>query len=357
MSAIQMFDAILVSTTTTGTGAKTLGSPITGFFDATVIPDGTPVYYDIYAVDGSGTPTGDREIGLAVISSTGTVLTTSAVIRSTNSNAAVSFAAGTKYITISVIPSVAAQRSLVAALGAIRGLEQVYSSTTALIINAGSLAINGKWLTLAQTTYTSASTMKDLNNATVTLGASKCYHLYAYDNSGTLEIRVQDWSDGTWGGNPTFDSDLDYWKSPSAAGAAARRIGKFWTNASNQIMYFWMTHVDRRFRKVNGVRNYVTLVNAGNATSYTAVTITPYITGDDAEFMVQLSGVNSASPAQAFLSVDGGTMDVAFVQNVTASANNFVPGQFTIPNTGSLKYKANASGTVTVALSGVGLNV
>lgn len=93
------------TTTTTGTGALTLAGAVTGFraFSAAMSVADT-CRYGIEAVDGSGNPTGDWETGFGTYSGANT-LTRTTVARSSNSDAAVSFAAGTKRVFMGPIAS------------------------------------------------------------------------------------------------------------------------------------------------------------------------------------------------------------------------------------------------------------
>lgn len=91
-------DRVKETTTSTGTGAITLAAAITGFrrFSAVCSVNDT-VYYCIQAVDGSGVPTGDWEVGLGTYSAANT-LTRTTILASSNANAAVNFGAGTKQV-------------------------------------------------------------------------------------------------------------------------------------------------------------------------------------------------------------------------------------------------------------------
>lgn len=95
--ALAYADRVLETTTSTGTGALTLGGALTGyqaFSDALTNAD--TVYYSVFAVDGSGNPSGDWETGLGTYSS-GT-LTRTTVQDSSNAGSAVDFSAGTKWV-------------------------------------------------------------------------------------------------------------------------------------------------------------------------------------------------------------------------------------------------------------------
>lgn len=92
-------DRIVETTTGTGTGALTLAGAVAGYRDFdSVMNTADTCYYAIEAVDSDGIPTGAWETGLGTFNSTGPTLTRTSVHFSSNSNAAVSFAAGTKRV-------------------------------------------------------------------------------------------------------------------------------------------------------------------------------------------------------------------------------------------------------------------
>jgi hypothetical protein len=95
-------DFVLETTTSTGTGALTLAGAVTGFSAfSSWMSVGDTCFYVVRAVDSNGTPTGDVEAGLGTYSATNT-LTRTSPRRSSNGGAAVSFAAGTKQVMLSV---------------------------------------------------------------------------------------------------------------------------------------------------------------------------------------------------------------------------------------------------------------
>lgn len=96
-------DRVLESTTTTGSGALSLAGALAGFrpFSAVCATSDT-VWYSLWAVDGSGNPTGAYEAGLGTYSAANQ-LTRTTVLVSSNANNAVSLAAGTKYVAISAL--------------------------------------------------------------------------------------------------------------------------------------------------------------------------------------------------------------------------------------------------------------
>ena len=96
-------DRVLETSTTTGTGAFALSAAVTGFrrFSAVCATSDTCPYY-IETVDVGGSPTGEWETGIGTYSAANT-LTRTTVLASSNANAAVNFAAGTKRVAISLL--------------------------------------------------------------------------------------------------------------------------------------------------------------------------------------------------------------------------------------------------------------
>ena len=85
-------DRVKVTSTTTGTGAIALGSAVTGFETfAQGIGNNNETYYCIF---NQGTT--EFEVGLGTLDGSSENLTRTTVISSSNSDAAVNFAAGTK---------------------------------------------------------------------------------------------------------------------------------------------------------------------------------------------------------------------------------------------------------------------
>ena len=91
-------DRIHTTTTTTGTGTVTVSTaalrklPLSTLADATVVP---------YTIEGQGAST-EWEMGYGTVGGSGTTLTRTTVVSSSNSNNAVSFSAGTKDVFVTL---------------------------------------------------------------------------------------------------------------------------------------------------------------------------------------------------------------------------------------------------------------
>ena len=91
--ALVVKDRVQESTTTTGTGTLTLNGAVFGFQTFAIIGDGNVTYY---AITDPGT--GSWEVGIGTYTASGTTLSRTTVLESSNSGSLVNFAAGTKNV-------------------------------------------------------------------------------------------------------------------------------------------------------------------------------------------------------------------------------------------------------------------
>lgn len=97
-------DRVMETTTTTGTGNVTVSGAVTGFGTfAARLTTGDAFDYVIFAVDSSGVPSGAWETGVGTY--LGSNVFSRSVRQSSNSDALVSFAAGTKHVAITLTAS------------------------------------------------------------------------------------------------------------------------------------------------------------------------------------------------------------------------------------------------------------
>lgn len=142
-------DRILETTTTTGTGALTLAGAITGFraFSA-VCTIGDTLPYFVEALDAVGAPSGDYEYGIGTYSGVNT-LTRTTVQGSSNADAAVDFAAGSKNVGICLTMSELltrtqiAQTAAVGASGTSVDFTGILSGAKRIVIPFGGISTNG----------------------------------------------------------------------------------------------------------------------------------------------------------------------------------------------------------------------
>ena len=111
-------DRVKETTTTTGTGTITLAGAASGFQAFSVIVDGNTTYYTI--AGGS-----EFEVGIGTYTLSGTTLSRTTILESSNAGSAVNFSAGTKDVFVTY----PAERSVIAVGGG------VTSDTGAVYIN------------------------------------------------------------------------------------------------------------------------------------------------------------------------------------------------------------------------------
>jgi hypothetical protein len=95
--AFVLADRVQETTTTTGTGTVTLAGAVTGFQSFAAVGNGNSTYYTIAAQSGS-----DWEVGIGTYTSSGTTLSRSTVLSSSNSGNLVNFGAGTKSVFVTL---------------------------------------------------------------------------------------------------------------------------------------------------------------------------------------------------------------------------------------------------------------
>lgn len=86
-------DRVNETSTTTGTGTFTLAGAVTGFQSFSAIGNGNTTYYAIVLQGGS-----QWEVGIGTYTSSGTTLSRTTVLSSSNSGSLVNFSAGTKNV-------------------------------------------------------------------------------------------------------------------------------------------------------------------------------------------------------------------------------------------------------------------
>jgi hypothetical protein len=96
-------DRVKETTTTTGTGTVTLLGAATGFQSFSAIGDANSTYYTIAAQTGT-----EWEVGIGTYTSSGTTLSRTTVLSSSNSGSLVNFSAGTKDVFVTYPAGLAA---------------------------------------------------------------------------------------------------------------------------------------------------------------------------------------------------------------------------------------------------------
>jgi hypothetical protein len=100
MSGPLYYDRVMETTATTGTGTLTLLGAVAGYQSFGAVGNGNTCYYCVYDVDSNGNPNGNWEVGQGTYTSSGTTLSRTTILASSNSGAAVSFGVGTKRVIL-----------------------------------------------------------------------------------------------------------------------------------------------------------------------------------------------------------------------------------------------------------------
>lgn len=93
--ALVLADRVKETTTTTGTGTVTLLGASVGYQSFSAVGNGNSTYYTI-----AGVGTSEWEVGIGTYTSSGTTLSRTTVLASSNSGSLVNFSSGTKDVFV-----------------------------------------------------------------------------------------------------------------------------------------------------------------------------------------------------------------------------------------------------------------
>jgi hypothetical protein len=130
--ALVVADRVKETTTTAGTGTVTLLGASTGYQSFAAIGNGNETYYTI-----AGQTTSEWEVGIGTYTSSGTTLSRTTVLASSNSGNLVSFSAGTKdvFVTYPAGRSVYDDLELTAAAPQLQ-------ATNGIVVNSATVTAN-----------------------------------------------------------------------------------------------------------------------------------------------------------------------------------------------------------------------
>ena len=97
--ALVLADRVQETTTTTGTGTVTLAGATNGYQTFAAVGDGNSTYYTIAGIS-------EWEVGIGTYTASGTTLSRTTVLSSSNSGSLVNFSAGTKNVFVTYPASV-----------------------------------------------------------------------------------------------------------------------------------------------------------------------------------------------------------------------------------------------------------
>lgn len=189
MSLVLAKDRVLQTSTTTGPGTYTFAGVVPGF-QAFGLADGDTCRYFAADVDAGGVPIGDWEVGIGTAGGSGTTFARTVIEYSSNANAAVSWGAGTRRLSLSLT---ATGFNPGVAVGLVVGLPFTTNNPT-----LGDMTFQkvGTSVAYSATIHAPQVSLPDLwcnygtpKTATDT-GGSAAYGLIATDDAGTVVASV-----------------------------------------------------------------------------------------------------------------------------------------------------------------------
>ena len=292
--ALVVKDRVQETTTTTGTGTITLGGAVLGFQSFATIGDGNATYYTI-----NDTITGDWEVGIGTYTASGTTLSRTTVLSSSNAGSLVPFTAGSKNVFVTYPSS----RSVYKDLADVYTVQQAFDALT-----ANSIALTTGTITTAPVNNT------DIVNKQYADAIASGIHFHeAVDLATTTALPANTYNNGASGVGATL----------TATANGALSVDSTLTVAANRILV-----KNEAAQANNGVYTVTQVGSAG----------TPYILTRATDFDTAGTGVDQIDEGDFFL-VTSGTVNLntAWVQQtappITIGTTAIVFQQFAAPIT------------------------
>ena len=297
--ALVLKDRVKETTTTTGTGTITLAGAVSGFQSFSAIGNGNSTYYVI-----ADPATGDWEVGIGTYTSSGTTLSRTTVLSSSNAGSLVTFAAGVKDVFVSYPSS----RSVY--------LDSAGSAVT--VLDIGTLGTSTANITTANITAGTITTAPvnntDIVNKQYADAIASGIHFHeAVELATTAALPANTYNNGTGGVGATLTANAN----------GALSVDSTLTVAGNRIL------VKNEVAGANNGVYVVTQVGSGGA---------PYILTRATDFDSVGTGVDQIDEGDFFL-VTSGTVNVntAWVQQtpppITIGTTTILFQQFSAPIT------------------------
>jgi hypothetical protein len=274
--ALVVKDRVQEITSTTGTGTVTLGGAVLGYQTFATVGDGNTTYYTI--VDQTA---GDWEVGIGTYTASGTTLSRTTVLSSSNAGSLVPFAAGTKNVFVTYPSS-----------------RSVYLSAAGLavdVLDIGTLGTSTANISTANITAGTISTTPvnntDIVNKQYADAIASGIHFHeAVDLATTTALPANTYNNGTSGVGATL----------TATANGALSVDSTLTVAANRILV-----KNEAAQANNGVYTVTQVGSAG----------TPYILTRATDFDTAGTGVDQIDEGDFFL-VTSGTVNLntAWVQ-------------------------------------------
>ena len=318
--ALVLKDRVKETTTTTGTGTVTLAGAAAGFQSFVVIGDGNQTFYAI--VDATS---GDWEVGVGTYTSSGTTLSRTTVVSSSNAGSLVNFGAGSKDVFVTYPSSRAVY--LDAAGSAVTTLDIGTLGTSTANISTANIT--------AGTVATAPVNNTDIVNKEYADAIASGIHFHeAVNLATTAALPANTYNNGTSGVGATLTGNAN----------GALSVDSTLTTVSERVL----------------VKNEATGANNG---VYTVTQVgsagTPYILTRATDFDSVGTGVDQIDEGDFFL-VTSGTANVntAWVQQtpppITIGTTAIVFQQFSAPITYTAGTGLNESPTYTFNIANIG---
>lgn len=318
--ALVLKDRVKETTTTTGTGTVTLDGASSGFQSFSVIGNGNSTYYVI-----SDPVTGDWEVGIGTYTSSGTTLSRTTVLSSSNAGSLVSFVVGVKDVFVSY-PSSRAVYQNEAGNATVQGDFGTINVTTANLTTAA--------LTNGTVSATPVNNTDIVNKQYADAIASGIHFHEAVDLATTAALPANTYNNGTGGVGATLTANAN----------GALSVDSTAVVLGNRILVK---------NEVTGANNGVyTVTQAGSAG-------TPYILTRATDFDSAGTGVDQIDEGDFFL-VTSGTVNAntAWVQQtpppITVGTTALVFQQFSAPITYTAGTGLSESPTYTFNIANIG---
>jgi len=327
MSGPLLVDRCAETTTTTGTGTVTLLGAKTGYQSFAAVGNANTCYYTI--AGGS-----EWEVGIGTYTASGTTLSRDTILSSSNSNAAVSFSAGTKDVFVDA-PATLVPVSQHIVEGRLT-LSTGVPITTTDVTGATSVLFTpyqGNVVTLWNGSGWQPTKFAETSLALGTLTSGKPYDVFGFLSSGALALELLVWTNDTTRATAVTLQDGRYCKS----GDKTRlHLGTFYTTSTtttedSQVnRYLWNRYnqAQRSLLKTEATTSWTYTTNTIRQANGSTANQLNYVTGDAAtavEAHVRAAASNTqAASFSAGVGVDSTTAYSGHTAPQTAAATGHV---------------------------------